>query len=210
MTLKDDIDAVRTRIIAETTANNDVVVIAHSYGGGVGQSAIKGLTRSKVHDASSKTDGYVQGLILLSSGFGQTGVSFIDGLGGVPPPTWRLDTSGFATLTNVIPSKELFYHDLPQEEGEYWVGKLTKQSQKALVEGGESAYAGWMDLPVWLLMSTEDKAFPVEAQRYFVQVAKDAGADVTVKEIQGSHSAMLSKPKEVAGFVIEAVTAFKG
>src|ERR1022692_3632099 len=35
------------------------------------------------------------------------------------------------------------------------------------------------DLPVWYLATTEDKALPFEAQKYFVQTAKDAGGDVT-------------------------------
>jgi hypothetical protein len=39
-------------------------------------------------------------------------------------------------------------------------------------------------------------------------VAKDAGADVTLREITSSHSPMLSKPKETADFILDAVKVF--
>ena len=61
------------------------------------------------------------------------------------------------------------------------------------MEGGEHAYAGWIDVPVWYLSTMEDRALPVQAQRMFVQCAKDAGADVTVREVESSHSPMLSR-----------------
>ncbi len=108
----------------------------------------------------------------------------------------------------IVEPRQLFYHDLPEEEGNYWVARLEKQSLKALMEGGENAYAGWMDVPVWYLATTEDKALPIQAQRMFVQNAKDAGADVTIREIESSHSPMLSRPKETADFILEAVASF--
>ncbi|KFZ25184.1 hypothetical protein V502_00316 [Pseudogymnoascus sp. VKM F-4520 (FW-2644)] len=207
-TFGDDVDAVRDSIAAETTLGHDVVVVVHSYGGAVGQSAIKGFARVKQNAPSSSNDqsGYVIGLVMMASGFCQTGISFIDGLGGKPPPSWRADVSGFAIIT--VPPRELFYHDLPDEEGDYWVTKLKKQSLKALMEGGEHSYAGWKDIPVWFLASTVDKAFPVQAQTMFVQVAKDSDADITLREIDSSHSPMLSRPKETVDFIIEAVASF--
>ena len=39
-------------------------------------------------------------------------------------------------------------------------------------------------------------------------VAKDAGGDMTMREIESSHSPKLSKLKETADFVTEAVAAF--
>ena len=208
-TFWEDIQAVRNSIVVEVTQGRDVVVVVHSYGGVVGSSAIKGLVRHEqdVSLSGKNQSGHVLGIVMLASGFAQTGVSFLDGMGGKPPPSWEADQqSGFATI--VVEPRELFYHDLPTEEGNYWVKKLGKQSLKALAEGGEHAYAGWMDVPVWYLATTEDKALPVEAQRTFVQIARDAGADVTLREAESSHSPMLSKPKETVNFILEAVAYF--
>ncbi|KAH6672230.1 Alpha/beta hydrolase fold-1 [Halenospora varia] len=207
-TLLDDITAVRTAIIAETSEGRDVVLVVHSYGGAVGASAVKGLTVPK-GEGRQEGKGYVVGLAMLASGFGPSGLSFIDALGGTPPPLWSADTaSGYAVLTSEPPPRESFYHDLPVEEGEYWVSQLTKHSLKSLMEGGEHAYAGWMDLPVWYLGTSEDRTFPTSAQRMMVKWAQDAGGDVTAREVPSSHSPMLSLPKEVADFIVEAVGAF--
>ncbi|KAF4624451.1 hypothetical protein G7Y89_g13720 [Cudoniella acicularis] len=179
--LLDDITAVRDLIVAETTQGRDVVVVVHSYGGGVGVSAIKGLTKQKQNASTLSTDpsGHVIGVAMMASGFGATGVGFLEGIGGQPPPSWKLDLeSGFAVL--VAEPRELFYHDLPEEEGNYWVKELQKQALKPFTEGGEHSYAGWMDVPVWYLITMEDKVLPFQAQQYFAQMAKAAGGDITV------------------------------
>jgi len=43
-----------------------------------------------------------------------------------------------------------------------------------------------------------------------VQMAKDAGADVTLREVDSSHSPMLSKPQETADFIMEAAADLSG
>jgi len=201
----DDVKATQHAIRAETSQGHNVVVVVHSYGGVVGQSAMKGFTRPNDASASSQSTGYVIGLIVIASGFNQPGMAFLDGTGGKPPPSWRLDPSGFAEIQ--VPARELLYHDLPAAEGDEWVAKLRKQSSKALTEGADVMYPGWRDVPVWMLITTEDKALPVEAQKMFVGMVKDS-ADITVREIATSHSPMLSKPKEVVDLILEATKEF--
>lgn len=208
---KDDFQAARDAIISETSQKRDVVVVMHSYGGAVGVSAIKGLTLQKQEDAStttaSESSGHVIGIAMMATGFGSAGMTFLEALGGLPPPAWKLNyETGFADI--VVDPREGLYHDLPEEEGKLWVSRLQKQSLKALTEGSEYTYAGWMDVPAWYLGTTDDKALPFQAQQYFLQVAKDAGADVTAREIDSSHSPMLSRPKETANFISEAAAAF--
>jgi len=207
-TFSDDIKAVRDPIVAETTKGRDVVVVVHSYGGAVGSSAVKGLTRPKQDVASPKeaSSGHVIGIIMIASGFVVTEVGFLEGLGGKPPPFWTLDPSGFAVL--VGDPRELFYHDLPAEEGSDWVGRLRQQASGPMTEGGKYYYSGWKDVPIWYLATIQDKALPIEAQRMFVQMAKDGGAQIMVEEVESSHSAMLSMPKETAEFIVKAVAAF--
>lgn len=226
-TFKDDIDAAREAISSETTYGRDVVVIAHSYGGMVGNSAIKGFTQPRDAVANSSTPmststraqntdqsqtpntGYVIGLILIASGFTMTGLSFMDPFFGRPPPSWRVNnTTGHADL--ITPPRELFYHDLPADEADYWVSQLTAQNLKALFEGGEYAYAGWMDVPVWYIGTIEDRCLPVVIQRMQVGMAREMGGIVEHRELQTSHSPFLSRPKEVAKIVLKAVEAFTG
>ncbi|KPM44217.1 hypothetical protein AK830_g2355 [Neonectria ditissima] len=198
-----DVKAVRDSILAETTQGRNVVVVVHSYGGAVGSSAINGLTQRQ----QDGTSGHVIGLFMIATGFVAPNMTFLDAFDGNPPPIWDLNyETGFVDIT--VDPRELFYHDLPEDEGNYWVGRLQKQALKALNEGAKDAHSGWKDVPVWYLSTVEDKALPVQAQRVFVQNAKDAGGDVTVREIASSHSPMLSKPAETAAVILEAVEAF--
>jgi len=217
-TFKDDVDAAREAISGETGQGRDVVVIAHSYGGMVGNSAIKGFAQPRDAPGSSSVPtepaptgptGRVIGLILIASGFTLTGLAFMDPFLGRPPPFWRVNKeTGYAEL--VASTRELFYHDLPADEADYWVSQLTTQSLKALFEGGEFAYAGWRDVPAWYIGTVEDHGLPVAAQRMTVGMARAMGGAVEHRELRTSHSPFLSQPEETAGIVWEAVEAFTG
>ncbi|KAJ5670093.1 alpha/beta-hydrolase [Penicillium maclennaniae] len=205
-TFKDDLDAAQSVLSRETATGRDVVVIAHSYGGMVGNSAVKGFTRG-TQDEAQPAKGYVIGIILIASGFTLSGMAFMDPFFGHPPPTWRVNNeTGFAEL--VTPPRQLFYHDLPENEAEYWVSQLTTQSLKALFEGAEYTYAGWQDVPSWYIGTTEDQGLPVLAQRMTVGLARELGGKVEHRELQTSHSPFLSQPKATVKIIMEAVEAF--
>lgn len=65
-----DVEIVKTSILAEITQSRDVVVVAHSYRGAVGQIAVKDLVhpRQGAPPTAYDTSGHVIGLIILSSG----------------------------------------------------------------------------------------------------------------------------------------------
>lgn len=115
--------------------------------------------------------------------------------------------TGLADIT--VNRAQLFYNtDLSPEDANRWAMKTGTHPAAAFVEGGEHMYAGWMDVPVWFLACTEDLAVPVEIQRMFIQGVKDAGANVTSREIKSSYCAMVSRPREVLEFITEALAAF--
>lgn len=213
-TFYDDVQAVRKAILSETSnKNNDVVLVAWSYGGQVANSAIKGLTSTATIDEEAQEEeeeekashhGHVLGISLIASGFTATGVSFLT---TIPPPFITLNhTTGYAELT--IDPKALFYNDLAEREAQHWESNLTTLSLKALAEGGEHAYAGWKDVPVWFLVPLDDAAFPAGIQKDLIRSAIEQGGDVTMREVKAGHAALLSRPGEVAEFVREAVEAF--
>ena len=200
--LFEDIEEIRKAILAETTQGRDVVVVVHSYGGMIGPSAVKGLT-----EATSERPGRVIGIALMATGYCVTGIGFLEGLGGNPPPFWKADKeTGYATL--IVDTRELFYHDLPEEEGKYWCSRLLPQALKPLTDSGEHVYSGWKDVPTRYLITTDDKTFPHEIQLAIAQNAKEQGAEIVVEEIHSSHSPMLSKPRETADFVEKAAESF--
>jgi pimeloyl-ACP methyl ester carboxylesterase len=200
---KDDVKATQDIIQTETSQGHDVVVVVHSYGGIVGQSAMKGFTTNGTQGPTTNK-GHVIGLITMASTFAQAGMAFLDASGGKPPPSWRV-VDGFAEIQ--VSARELFYHDLPVAEGDGWVSRIRKQSIKALTDDREIVYPGWQDVPVWTLITTDDKALPPEAQKMMVAASKES-AEITVREIDSSHSPMLSRSKEVVEFMLEATNAF--
>ncbi|RSH85812.1 uncharacterized protein EHS24_003992 [Apiotrichum porosum] len=205
----DDITAVRTVILAETTAGRDVVVVAHSYGGMPAYSASKGLTVGSPSPltAAEGGTGKVIGFVLLASGFNLPGMSFLDPFGGVPPPTWKANTeTGFAEL--LADPVDMFFHDLPVEEAKAWTAQLGKQSLLALSKGGEHSYASWTEAPNYYVLTAEDHALPPALQRFGIDFGKQKGVDVTVHELQTSHSPQLSKPDETAAIIAEAADEF--
>lgn len=197
-TFLDDIEAVR----------GAVVVVVHSYGGHVGQSAPKGLPTNR-NPGPSESPGKAIGLAMMGTGFNRAGLTFIDCLGGQLPLFWRPDTgNGFAEL--VGDPTPLFYHDLPEEEGKAWTAKLRPHSLKTVFEGAEHGFTGWSAVPAWYLITVEDRGLPVDAQRWMAIDAKEQGAEVESREIISGHSPMLSKPEETMSFLVEAARAFQG
>lgn len=205
-TFKDDIDAARNAITAETTSGRDVIVVAHSYGGMVGNSVIKGLAPPKPSSANAPDSGhgYVRALVLMASGFTITGYAFMDPFFGIPPPFFRVNKeTGYAEF--VADPRDFFYHDVPEGEAKYWASQLTTQSLKSLFEGGEHAYAGWKDVPTFYVGTAEDRGLPVMVQRTQVAAVRAQGALVHHVEMKSSHSPFLSMPKDVANVILDAV-----
>ncbi|KAH7395598.1 Alpha/beta hydrolase fold-1 [Cadophora sp. MPI-SDFR-AT-0126] len=222
-TFKDDLDVVREAITSETTQGRDVVVVVWSYGSLPGASAIRGLTKRRSHseiadgeaaaavEKENDGQGHVIGLCMIATGFCATGAHFLASTGGVPPPFWKISSTGFAEFTlDEEGIRELFYHDLPVEEGKKWVGEVTKQSLKSLSEGGEDVYAGWRDVDCWFLATREDRGLPFEMQGMLVGMAREQGGNVVMREVQSGHAPMLSKPEETAEFLLDAAKAFVG
>ncbi|KAM0746208.1 alpha/beta-hydrolase [Meredithblackwellia eburnea MCA 4105] len=215
-TFKDDLDSAQDGIRAETSQGRDVVVVCHSYGGLVGNSAVKGFTKPR--DGTSRSEqpasvssakkGFVIGIVMIATGYNLTGLAFMDPFFGHPPPAWRIGETGFAEL--VQDPVEMFYHDVPKDEVDHWVSQLKPQSLKALFEGSEYVYSGWMDVPTWFIGTLEDRGLPVVAQRLAVGMAREMGGNIQHRELQTSHSPFLSQPDKVVAIMLEALAAFTG
>ncbi|KAF4420511.1 hypothetical protein FACUT_11165 [Fusarium acutatum] len=221
-TFKDDVDAVRGAIRQETEKGRDVIVITHSYGGTVGNSAVKGFSRPAGSSASGQSStptpasskrtpeaGHVVGIIPIATGFCFTGLTFMDHFLNITPPFFRVNKkTGYVDLT-VHPQK-FFYHDLPPAEADHATSMLTTQSLKALFEGREYSYSGWLDVPVWFIGTVEDQGLPILIQRAQIGMVRMLGGRVVYTELKTSHSPFLSQPKQVVQIVLQAFESFTG
>jgi pimeloyl-ACP methyl ester carboxylesterase len=100
--------------------------------------------------------------------------------------------------------RELLFNDLPEDEAEYWLKQQAPQSS-ATLDCREGVYAGWKDVPVWVLLSTEDVAMPLAIAEEMVRQARSDGADINTSKIRSGHCPFLSQPEAFVSFVVEAV-----
>lgn len=116
-----------------------------------------------------------------------------------------------SVLTDSNPSGiiQRFYYDVLAKEAMYHASMLRKQALGSLTASA-GVYVGRKDVPSWYLLTTDDQAMSPVRQRQMVQLAKEQGAGVMVREIQTGRSPFLSRVDEVLGFVEEAMADFFG
>jgi pimeloyl-ACP methyl ester carboxylesterase len=209
------IDALQQVIAAETNLGNDVVMVNHSMGGLAGTSAVKGFTKKDPSRLGSGKSGHVLGLVQITAWLPVANeVSLADLAQDFsrrhpePKDVQLVATDnghGWSELKG-DPAKA-FYNDMSSEEGKKWVSKLIGFSS-AIRSARDSVYAGWKDVPMWYLVCTNDKAIVPQLQEDLLRRCREAGANVTTRECESSHSPMLSLPEATVAFVEDAVEAF--
>jgi pimeloyl-ACP methyl ester carboxylesterase len=166
-----------------------VVLVGHSYGGAV-------ITGAAAGNANVKALVF---LAAIAPDAGEPVAAFLDkypsDLGGAQ----KVDTAGFIS---VEPSKfhEVFAADLTAEEA-----AVAAATQKPINGGAFAAsvpQAAWKTIPSWYLVSRQDHALSPDLERFY---AKRMGARTS--EIDASHVAFISHPREVARLIEDAAIA---
>ena len=188
LSLADDV-AVTKRAIA--TAEGDVILVGHSYGGVV------------VSEAGS--DPKVKGLVYIAAFAPDAGESIAKLIANPPegaavPPILPpqdgflfLDKQKFAAA---------FAADVEPELAAFMADSQVPWGVEALT--GEVTVPAWKEKPSWYLVATEDHMIPVDAQRL---MAKRAGA--TTVDQAGSHAVYVSQPEAVAKIIEDAANGTK-
>ncbi|MGN9837000.1 alpha/beta fold hydrolase [Nonomuraea sp. H19] len=109
---------------------------------------------------------------------------------GEPPADWWENTGfGHQDIDDPV---GLFMHDVPRELAEQVIGRGREQAEKALVEPWP--LEKWPDVPTRFLLCRDDRFFTPEFMRGVV----GGRLGITPDEIDGGHSPMLARPKELA------------
>jgi len=180
---QDDVDATR-RVLA--LQDGPTVLVAHSYGGMV-------ITEAGV-------DPKVSALVYIAARAPDAGEDYGALARRFPTPpasagiTWTPD--GFGQLTEQAFLRD-FAGDLdPAEARAYYAvqGRVAKATPTA-----KTTVAAWRSKPTWYAVSTQDRTIDSDLERF---MAKRMGANTI--ELQASHVSLLSRPKEVAGLILDA------
>jgi pimeloyl-ACP methyl ester carboxylesterase len=184
--LEDDLAATK-RIIADTAG--PIVLVGHSWGG---------MAVTQAGD-----DPKVVALVFVSAFAPDAGESGGSMIGAHPSPpalsTVVTDSSGFVYQTvqgmidNVAP-------DLPADEARVLAATQKRLAGNAF--GQAVAVVAWKAKPSWFVVTADDRVVSVDLQ---TDSAKRMNAKTTI--IHASHMSILSRPRDVAAVIGDAVAA---
>jgi pimeloyl-ACP methyl ester carboxylesterase len=197
---QDDTDAVRNTVLSEldgsdTWQGNDVVVIAHSYGGMPTMNALANLCAAARTGAGKPTS--VRAVGLICAGFAEYGKSFVSYIGGKPLPIH--DLRGDFCYVGPPGPEAIFYNDLTEVEAKRWSAMLRPQAWRAFED--PVTFEGYLEIPTSYLFCTKDQGLPYEGQKALVGMAEAKGVKFRTEEVESGHSPFLSMPERTGNFV---------
>jgi pimeloyl-ACP methyl ester carboxylesterase len=186
--LEEDVAATKRAL---ASMDGPVLLVGHSYGGMV-------ITQAG-------NDPKVAGLLYVCALIPDEGQSVGDVTKAFPPAPgsaeFRQDASGFFTLSSKGIHSD-FAQDLPFDTRNTIYATQVPWAVRATVT--KVTHPAWKTKPSWCIIGTQDQMVPPALAR---AEAKMTGA--TSLELQSSHVPMISRPKEVAAFIVRAAQALK-
>ncbi|KAL4947987.1 Alpha/beta hydrolase fold-1 [Aspergillus filifer] len=153
----DDVSSIRKVVAGLVEMGQEVVVVAHSYGGCPSTDAVAGLGRK--YRTLNLVGGvtqivYIAGLVPTKGNCGGPWMEITDAeVGG-----------GLTTIAN---PEECFYHDLPPELAKYHASLLRAHYTPTSSEPLE--YEAYRDIPAAYIYCRDDRAFPLQRQKKVVE-----------------------------------------
>jgi pimeloyl-ACP methyl ester carboxylesterase len=181
------------------TIKGPVILVGHSYGGGVITNAAVGAPT-------------VKALVYIAAFAPAQGESQLDIAGRFPgallgPSTLLIrpyaladGTSGADAYINPADFRNVFAQDVPAPTAALMAATQRPEAVAALSE--KSGVPAWKTLPSWYMVARNDHAIAPAAERF---MAKRAGSHTV--EVSSSHAAMVSHPAAVAGLIVKAAQA---
>jgi pimeloyl-ACP methyl ester carboxylesterase len=171
------------------TISGPMVLVGHSYGGAVITGAGAGNPNVKA----------LVFLAAITPAGGEPVAAFLDKYPSDLGTAQKVDASGFVSI-DPAKFRGVFAADLPAEEAA--VAAATQKPINGAAFGGTVPEAAWKTIPSWYLVSRQDHALSPELQRFY---AKRMGAQTS--EVDASHVAFISHPREVAKLIEVAAKA---
>ncbi|KAK8061104.1 alpha/beta-hydrolase [Apiospora hydei] len=198
----DDVQAVR-QVVQRLVKNDgkEVIMLMHSYGGVVGTTALRGLTRKD--RASQGLPGgvvhllYAAAFLLALDQNIRTVVQAVNLTRGSDGLVQFADDGTWFPTDPV----SLLYQDLAPEDQEEQA-RLLKWGN-AVVLTGNTTYGAWMDVPTLYVRATEDRWLPPAFQDFCVKNAVDAGVGIRTAELRSGHSPYVNFAGELAEMVVQ-------
>ncbi|KAL8836172.1 MAG: hypothetical protein Q9170_003025 [Blastenia crenularia] len=198
-TVATDATFIRQRLLLPVIeAGKEVVVIMHSYSGGPGSVAAKGLSVPE-RRAAGKAGGVI-GLIYISAFIAYEGQTLVSGSGGRLSP-WP---NGQLSVKN---AKKTFYNGVPDAVAVQAVKNLRDQARStAFTPCGAPAWAdAYYNGRRAIARTSLDNAVPVQAQDAMLRAS---GVGWDVQTFVTGHAPFLSQPRQLGWWTDRQVLRF--
>jgi pimeloyl-ACP methyl ester carboxylesterase len=185
-----DGDVANTKRVVDDQ-DGPVVLVGHSYGGAV-------ITGAGANDDKVKALVF---LAAIAPDANEPVAAFLDKYPTDLGKAQKVDKAG---CISIDPAKfqGVFAADLPATDAA--IAAATQKPIAGSAFGGTVPVAAWKTIPSWYVVSKEDHALSPELERFY---AKRMNAHTS--EIDGSHVAFISHPKEVAAVIEQAAASVK-
>ncbi|KAL9619434.1 MAG: hypothetical protein Q9160_005945 [Pyrenula sp. 1 TL-2023] len=196
-----DVTLVRDLVKSLIANSQQMVMLLHSYGDAVGTEAAQGL--SITEQKAQGHSGGITHLIFMCGFMLQEGESVSSA--SLPRPQPEPVEADEATRTTFPcePPIRLFYADVRLDLARKMASLLVRQSRPAMTDS--VTYAAWRDIPTTHLKTKDDQVMFPGWQDRQIKAVRDAGIEVTVEELESSHSPFVSMPGKMVGAVERAI-----
>ncbi|KAJ0425357.1 alpha/beta-hydrolase [Aspergillus carlsbadensis] len=185
-----DVQAIRSAIIQAADAEQNILLVVHSYGGIPASEAVRDLDLAS--RAKRGLRGGVSHLFYCCSFLIPKGQSLVSALGGAELP-W-LSISADKSIVHALTPETIFYNDMSPADVEAAIRELRPHAYASF--SGTVTYEAWRDVPTTYLYCLQDAAVPIEVQRMLVGEFA-AGAGIRTVTVDAGHSPFYSVPGEV-------------
>ncbi|ORX38704.1 Alpha/beta hydrolase fold-1 [Kockovaella imperatae] len=189
--LREDVRAIQAALEELVEAGQDILVLAHSYGGVVTSQAV-----TREYDVQTRMvkglKGGVVGLVFMATFLPLPGESLADALGSSLPPFLPIHPDGSCTM---LDPAQAFYHDVPSDQAQHWISLL--KPCPAITQFSAITDASYLSYRSTYIYATDDQRLPYPIQKWMVKRASLLGARFNEKEVKSSHSPFLSMPKKI-------------
>ncbi|KAI0176149.1 alpha/beta-hydrolase [Hypoxylon sp. FL1284] len=208
-TMYDDAAFIAKEALHLVEQGRDVVIVTHSYGGVPGTEAVRGLAKEGREKLGQK--GGIVRLAYMTSLVPAVGVAAAGVREDVPKNNrvaLHVDENGWMYHADISQGASLSFSDVPRDEGEASVRKLTKHSAVSFTN--PLTYPGYKDVPVSYLLCEDDLSVPAEIQKKGIDmIQRESGKDVDVVAIKAGHFPPISKPQQVVEWILHVLAQSK-
>lgn len=190
-------------LMPSINAGKEVVLMMHSYGGGPGAAAAKGISVTE-RRAAGKSGGII-GLIFISAFIAEEGQSLLSSGGGKYPP-WVIQYND--GQLGVRGAKDTFFNDVPRPLSDLAITELRIQSRYwAETPCGAPAWSDAVyDGRRAYMFCTLDHAIPLARQEFMIKQSKVLW---DVETFHTGHAPFLSQPKTLSDWTVNEIAKFK-